>query len=112
MSAPSDAATMLQYYMRLAFNGAGLKWFSDNDAEIETIVGLIIKAAQAGLPELDRECWQCRGAGVIGPPGLTPSAPRDTCGCCKGNGHVITAAGRQVIAFLQRHPAALTRLEG
>lgn len=51
----------------------------------------------AHLPPLDRECRPCK------------ADPGPLCVYCHGTGWIITDAGRQVIAFLQRHPVSRGR---
>ena len=94
-----NAIRLLQFYMAKAWEAAGLKWQGDNDAETAAVVELIVSAAREELPPLDRKCPRCALAEV------SPSCPH-----CKGSGYLITDAGREVIAFLQRHPAAHTRV--
>lgn len=97
------AANLLQFYMAKAWETAGLPWQGDNDAEVTAMVEHITEAARERLPALDRKCWQCDASAESG---------GGTCGICDGNGWLVTDEGRELIAFLQRHPAALTRVEG
>lgn len=101
-------------------------------------------APTLSLPELDRECGDCQGNGIVTTPewlawnerektaeaewraenpgrswfsseafafmsDLQPEPEMD-CPKCQGSGQELTEAGRALLAFLQRHPPALTRI--
>jgi hypothetical protein len=53
------------------------------------------------LPKLDEEC-SCVYAN-------NDMDPAPDCERCQGSGYRLTEAGRALLAFLQRHPPALTR---
>ena len=72
------------------------------------------------LPPLDEKCITCDGEGVvtalewtrywaaIGLEGAVapdePDGPEEIdCGECAGEGRILTAAGRDLLAFLRRH---------
>lgn len=40
------ATSLLSYYMKTAFEAAGLNWSSDNDSEVEQMVEAIINASK------------------------------------------------------------------
>lgn len=44
--ARQQATRLLTHYMAMLFEQAGLKWNSDNNAEMATIVDLIVEAAK------------------------------------------------------------------
>lgn len=44
--ARNSAVSTLSHYLRTAFEAAGLRWDSDNQAEVEGIVDSIIDAAK------------------------------------------------------------------
>lgn len=106
--------------------------------------GVLGALGAPGLPELDRECGDCQGNGIVTTPewrawnerekaaeaewraeypagswygseafelmsDLQPEPEMD-CPKCQGSGHELTDAGRTLLAFLQRHPPALTRV--
>lgn len=45
MSRRDDAKQSLRYYLRKAWEAAGLEWGSDNDAEVDNIVDDIAQSA-------------------------------------------------------------------
>jgi hypothetical protein len=44
-NAAAKAAELLSFYMQQVYAAAGLKWDGDNEAELGTVVDLIIEAA-------------------------------------------------------------------
>lgn len=72
--------------------------------EVRDALGL----AALELPPLDRECIPCHGTGRD--TRMSAEGNRFRCDACNGSGTIITEAGYQVLAFLQRHPANLTQV--
>lgn len=48
-----DATRMLEHYLSMAWQRAGLKWTSDNSAEVEAIVDAIVAAARETEQEIN-----------------------------------------------------------
>jgi hypothetical protein len=46
-----EATRILAHYMRLAIEAAGLRWDSDNDAEMRQMVEAIVEAARLSSPD-------------------------------------------------------------
>jgi hypothetical protein len=55
------AAELAQHYFRLIAQQAGVPWDSDNDVEVELMIGLIIDAAAEGICSLEQQTPEPEG---------------------------------------------------
>jgi hypothetical protein len=71
---------------------------------------LLVSYAQQIITSLDEPCWQCGRKGThsdvarqhdwVAPDDAAPGS--NVCGICLGKGYLLTDAGRDLIAWLER----------
>ena len=52
------ATDLLTYYLKTLFEANGLKWNSDNDTEMETLVEAIVGSSKSEIDEIKEELTQ------------------------------------------------------